>query len=189
MRGQPGEMSKVSVRASEPSDFSYAEVAAELILRASQDFQIAARSPYMLMEKITAGHAALALEGEELIGFGYIAAWKDNTVSHSGMVVREDHRGTGLFVKLKEVLMDIANREYPESDVISLTASDAVRKVNAGLGYQFVPLSELSKDPEFWNGCRGCKDYETVNSSDSTAELNPFGMRCCCRGMRLVRNE
>ncbi|MCB0329483.1 MAG: hypothetical protein KDD70_07465 [Bdellovibrionales bacterium] len=186
---QPSVQSHWIVRASDSNDFQYAPIAAEMLLRASQTDDIAARSTYLLSQKITAGHAALALDGEQLVGFGYLARWKDNTVSHSGMIVLEDYRKFGVFRELKSILMDIAEREFADCDLISLTCSPAVKKVNEQLGYTVTSLVALTDDPEFWKGCQGCKNFESVNKPGSNCEVNSLGTRCCCTAMRLYRHE
>jgi len=130
-----------------------------------------------LEDKLRRGRAALALSGGELVGFGYWADWEGGRfVSHSGLVVRPDHRGRGLGRELKRRLFDSSRRELPGATLMSLTNSPEVKALNLGLGFVVVPLAELTSDPRFWEGCATCRNY---------AEIRARGERCCCEGMVL----
>ena len=48
-------------------------------------------------------------------------------------------------------------------------------KINSDLGYKPVPFSELTTDPTFWAGCKGCTNYDIL-------ERKEFKM-CLCTGM------
>lgn len=173
-------MGVLEVRESTPEDVRYAEAASALIDQASAEFDIAKRTPEWLAAKIRARRAAIALAGGELVGFGYWSAWENDTfISHSGLVVRSDYRGTGLGRDLKMVLFDSSRRRLPEASLMSLTTSPQVRKLNLSLGFEIVPLEQLTKDPAFWEGCRTCRNYEEVQAR---------GQQCCCEGM-LLRPE
>ena len=176
---------EVLVRESRPEDVHLAEQAAALIAEASSEYDIAQRDPAWLAKKIEARRAALALVpdpsgGEQLVGFGYWSSWEaDRFVSHSGLVVRPDQRGTGLGSQLKRVLFESSRRQLPAASLMSLTTSPQVRKLNLALGFRIVPLDELTRDPAFWEGCKTCRNY---------AEVQARGERCCCEGM-LLRPE
>lgn len=168
-------MSEVLVRCSRPSDARHAAPAAALIAEAARDSDIAVREESLLREKIVAGRAALALESGRLVGFGYFSDWDGGAfVSHSGLVVREDHQGTGLGRRLKEVLFQASRRLFPDATTMSLTSSKAIERLNLSLGFRRAPLSALTRDPEFWKGCLTCRNYERVDAA---------GEQCCCFGM------
>ena len=170
-------MGEIEVRESTPEDVRFAEAASRLIEEASKEYDIARRTPEWLAKKIVARRAAVALEGDELVGFGYWSSWEgDAFVSHSGLVVRPDHRGTGLGRELKMVLFDSSRRQLPEATLMSLTTSPQVRRLNESLGFVVVPLDELTTDPAFWEGCKTCRNYEAVRAR---------GEKCCCEGMIL----
>lgn len=175
-------MADVEVRESGPEDVRFAEPAAALIEAAAAEFDIARREPAWLAKKIAARRAALAIgrdEGgaEDLVGFGYWSSWEDDRfVSHSGLVVRPDQRGTGLGSRLKRVLFESSRRQLPEAALMSLTTSPQVKQLNLSLGFEVVPLDQLTKDPAFWEGCKTCRNY---------AEVQARGERCCCEGMLL----
>lgn len=168
-------MARVSVRIARPADAVLAGAAARLIRAAARDHDIAVRSAGLLRQKIAAGAAALALAEGELIGFGYFSAWEGGRfVSHSGLVVRDAERGLGIGRRLKECLFRASRRLYPGAATMSLTSSQAVMQLNRSLGFRRVPLERLTKDPEFWKGCRTCRNYAAVVAR---------GERCCCAGM------
>ncbi len=165
------------MRESRPEDARLAEAASELIAQAASEFDIARRAPDWLRKKIEKGRAALALRGDELVGFGYWSAWENDAfVSHSGLVVKPGLRGRGLGKRLKRVLFDSSRRALPRATLMSLTTSPQVKELNLELGFRIVPLELLTKDPAFWEGCKTCRNY---------AEVQRQGKKCCCEGMIL----
>ena len=54
-------------------------------------------------------------------------------------------------------------------------------KINYALGYKPVPFSELTDDPEFWNGCKTCKNYDVLTITNRKM--------CLCTGMIHDPNE
>ena len=171
------EIPEIEVRISGPKDVTLAKVAQRLIDLVVEQADIARRSTKMLRAKIVAGQAAVAFCGDELIGFGYFSAWQQGQfVSHSGLVVRSDFQGHGLGRRLKQCLFGASRALYPEACIISLTTSPAVEAMNLSLGFQRVPLDQLTSDPEFWKGCETCRNYAAVQRQ---------GKRCCCFGMLL----
>ncbi len=175
---------EVVVRVSTPEDVRYAQVASALIERASHQHEIATRSPEELAEQIRLGNAVIALIDGELIGFGYFKVWSDLAISHSGLVVEPQFRGRKIGKRLKLLLCEESERRVPDGRMISLTTSPQVRHMNTSLEFRVVPLVELTIDPKFWAGCRGCHNFASVNAPGSTeGELTPTGDRCCCEGM------
>jgi len=167
--------SEVVVRVAEPEDVGLAAAASRLIAEAATDNDIAERAVADLEKKILSGRAAVALEGDELVGFGYWSEWQEGQfVSHSGLVVRPDQRGRGLGRELKLALFDSSRRRFPDAKLMSLTTSPQVKALNLSLGFRVVPLEELTTDPEFWEGCKTCRNWEEVQAR---------GERCCCEGM------
>lgn len=173
MSGDAGD--GITVRGTGPGDERFAAAAAELIRSVAHDHDIALRSEEWLAKKIAAGRAAVALEGDELIGFGYWSSWEhERFVSHSGLVVRADRRGHGLGKRLKRELFESTRRALPRARIMSLTTSPQVIAMNRALGFEIVPLERLTKDEAFWDGCRTCRNY---------ADVRARGERCCCFGM------
>lgn len=48
-------------------------------------------------------------------------------------------------------------------------------KINHGLGYRPVTFSELTTDDLFWDGCKGCVNYDILMRTERT--------KCLCTGM------
>lgn len=169
---------EVQVRPSGPDDVAHVEAAAALIAAAARDHDIAEREAGFLTEKIVTGKAAVALEGERLVGFGYYSAWEHGAfVSHSGLVVEPDRRGRGLGRRLKMALFEGSSARYPDAVTMSLTTSPQVRAMNLSLGFRPVGFGEMTTDEAFWDGCKTCRNY---------AKVLARGERCCCEGMILL---
>jgi len=170
-----GDEPEVVVREANADDVVHAEAASALIAQASSDFDIAQREPAWLAKKITGGRAAVALEGNELVGFGYWSEWEDGRfISHSGLVVRPDYRGKGLARRIKTILFESSRRALPHAAIMSLTTSPAIKRMNETLGLVVVPIERLTQDPAFWEGCKACRNY---------AEVQARGEKCCCEAM------
>jgi GNAT superfamily N-acetyltransferase len=169
---------RLTVRIARAEDAVHAPAAARLIRAASRGHDIARRSSALLRSKIASGRAVVALQDGELVGFGYFSDWEGGKfVSHSGLVVRDDLRGHGLGRRLKERLLRASHRLFPHASTMSLTTSPAVEAMNRSLGFRKVPLSRLTRDPQFWEGCRTCRNYLRVRRE---------GRRCCCDAMLLL---
>jgi len=171
------ERNAVVVRVADEPDAVHADAAAALIDEAAREHDVARREAQFLRAKLATGRAAVALSGtgSELVGFGYWSEWEDGRfVSHSGLVVRPDHRGMGLGRRLKLVLFDASRRRFPAAALMSLTSSQEVKALNRSLGYRVVPLERLTIDPVFWEGCETCR---------RVAEVRARGERCCCEAM------
>lgn len=167
----------VVVRVALPEDAHRAEAASRMIEEASKDHDIAGRSVETVRAKIESGRAAIALDGERLVGFGFWSEWEGGKfISHSGLVVDPSQRGKGLGRRLKLALFDSSRRRFPDATLMSLTTSEAVKAMNLSLGFRVVPLDRLTKDPAFWEGCKTCRNYAAVQAR---------GERCCCEGMIL----
>jgi hypothetical protein len=48
-------------------------------------------------------------------------------------------------------------------------------KINHELGYRPVTFSELTVDDQFWNGCKGCVNYDILERTERS--------KCLCTGM------
>ena len=167
----------IEVRVSGQGDGRWAADAAALIEEASAEHDIAPRAVSFLTKKLETGRAALALEGDALVGFGYWSEWEGGAyVSHSGLVVRSDRRGTGLGRELKALLFEGSRLRFAAAKVMSLTTSPQVRSMNLRLGFRLCGFDEVTSDEDFWDGCKTCSRYEETRSA---------GLRCCCEPMVL----
>jgi GNAT superfamily N-acetyltransferase len=137
---------------------------------------IAKRSPDYIVKKMADDDAVIAVHGGNLAGFCYIESWQHGKfVANSGLIVHPDYRNQGLAKKIKEYVFNYSQQKYPGAKIFGITTGLAVMKINSELGYRPVPFSELTDDPTFWKGCRGCTNYDILERKD-------FKM-CLCTGM------
>jgi len=127
---------------------------------------IANRSPQYLESKITTGRAIIALSSDNKIaGFCYIESWgHDKFVANSGLIVMPAFRRYGLAKRIKAAAFLLSRRLFPKARLFGLTTSLAVMKINSDLGYLPVTFSELTNDPDFWQGCSSCVNYEILQA-------------------------
>ena len=137
---------------------------------------IATRAPEYIAEKMQNGKAVIALDNDKVVGFIYIETWSHGLfVANSGLVVAHEYRNQGLARRIKRTVFDLSRKLYPHAKIFSITTGLAVMKLNTELGYRPVPFSELTNDPEFWDGCQGCKNYDILERNHRTM--------CLCTGM------
>ncbi len=143
---------------------------------------IAKRETKYIEQKINTGHAVIALDGDQLVGFCYIEVWShEKYVANSGLIVHPDYRKLGLARAIKAEAFALARNKYPQAKVFGITTSSAVMKINSDLGYRPVTFSELTQDEAFWKGCQTCPNYDIL-------ERNQRKM-CLCTGMLAPSKE
>lgn len=171
----------VTIYVADPGHVRYAEAICEIMYISAQErgTGIAKRSPDYIAAKMSEGKAVIALEGERLAGFAYIETWSHSKyVANSGLVVAHEYRNRGLARRIKKKIFELSRRLYPDAMIFTITTGLAVMKLNTELGFRPVTFSELTDDREFWNGCRGCRNYDVL-------ERNDFRM-CLCTGMLYI---
>lgn len=137
---------------------------------------IARRTPEYIMKKMENRDAVVATVDGKFAGFCYIESWSHGKfVANSGLIVHPDYRALGLAKKIKERVFKYSQEKYPGAKIFGITTGLAVMKINSDLGYKPVPFSELTDDPSFWNGCRGCSNFDIL-------ERKEYKM-CLCTGM------
>src|SRR5680860_62466 len=137
---------------------------------------IARRTFEYLSGKMREGKAIIALEGDKFAGFCYIETWQElGFVANSGLIVVEEYRGMGLAKEIKNKAFNLSRERYPNSKIFGLTTGLAVMKINHELGYRPVTFSELTVDDQFWNGCKGCVNYDILTRTERS--------KCLCTGM------
>jgi len=138
---------------------------------------IAKRSPEYIATKMREGKAIIALNKKgEFGGFCYIETWgQGKYVANSGLIVNPTYRHHGLARRIKETAFKLSRKKYPEAQIIGLTTSLAVMKINSDLGYYPVTFSELTNDGAFWTGCQSCVNYDILKGKDFK--------NCLCTGM------
>jgi len=156
----------------------HAERICELIYQSAlqRGTGIARRTPEYISGKITGGKAVVAMEGDKLVGFSYIECWgHGDFVATSGLIVDPEYRHLGLAGRIKQKTFELARLRFPYAKLFSITTSLPVMKLNSRLGYKPVTFSELTDDDEFWQGCKGCINYDILQRN---------GRRMClCTGM------
>lgn len=172
-------ISNIEVRVAGPQDFKYADAICEEIFISSQERKtgIARRTPEYIREKMQAGKAVIALsESGEFAGFSYIESWGGKSfVANSGLIVAHKFRGLGIAKRIKEQTFLLSRTLFPSAKIFSITTGAAVMKMNYEFGFRPVPFSELTKDPEFWKGCEGCRHFDILKSHN-------YNM-CICTGL------
>ena len=137
---------------------------------------IARRTFEYLSTKMKEGKAIIALDGDKFAGFCYIEVWQEKGfVANSGLIVQEEYRGLGLAKAIKQKAFQLSRDRYPNSKIFGLTTGLAVMKINHELGYRPVTFSELTVDDQFWNGCKGCVNYDILMRTGRS--------KCLCTGM------
>ncbi len=162
----------------EPEHSVHAERICNLIYESAlqRGTGIARRSPEYITAKINGGKAVVALDGEKLVGFSYIECWgHGDFVATSGLIVDPEYRHLGLAARIKERTFELARMRFPSAKIFSITTSLPVMKLNSRMGYRPVTFSELTDDEEFWQGCKGCVNFDILTR-------NNRGM-CLCTGM------
>ena len=111
---------------------------------------IAMRKSLYLEYKMKSGNAVIALDGDTLAGFCYIETFSSGKyVSNSGLIVLPEFRKKGISKAIKKEAFNLAQDKYPSAKIFGITTSSIVMKINAGLGYLPVALTELTSDDEF----------------------------------------
>ncbi len=137
---------------------------------------IAKRTPEYIIQKINEGKAVIAFFGTQLVGFCYIESWEDHKyIANSGLIVHEDFRKTGVARQIKQMVFDLSRKKFPNGKIFGITTSAAVMKINSDLGYRPVTFPELTKDEDFWAGCKSCLNYDILQRTNKTM--------CLCTGM------
>lgn len=144
---------------------------------------IAKRTPEYIILKMQEGKAIIALTKDNVwAGFCYIETWEHGRfVANSGLIVHPDFRKSGVATAIKAKAFRLSRQKYPEANLIGLTTSMAVMKINSELGYEPVSFSELPKDDAFWKGCQTCKNYDILTRTDRS--------HCLCTGMKYNAKE
>jgi len=137
---------------------------------------IALRKPEYIREKISQGNAVIAFSGNQVVGFCYIETWNHGMyVVHSGLVVHPEFRKTGLARQIKEKIFGLSQKKFPTAKIFGITTSLAVMKINSDLGYKPVTFSELTREQQFWNGCKSCPNFDILTRTNRS--------HCLCTGM------
>ena len=128
---------------------------------------IAKRSPEYVANKMREGKAVIALHNDGTwAGFCYIETWDGEFVANSGLIVNPIYRKAGLAKAIKKRIFNLSREKYPDAKIFGLTTGLAVMKINSELGYEPVTYSELTKDENFWEGCRSCVNFDILTAKE-----------------------
>jgi hypothetical protein len=172
------ELKNINIEVAQPCHVKYVDEINDAIDSASKQrgTGIARRSDEYLKNKITEGKAIIAFVENKFAGFCYIETWGNKGfVANSGLIVVPEFRGFGLAKAIKNKAFALSRKKYPDAKIFGLTTGLAVMKINHELGYRPVTFSELTDDDLFWNGCKGCINYDILMRMERT--------KCLCTGM------
>ena len=129
---------------------------------------IAKRSSEYIQQSMLNGKAVIAFDSNnQWAGFCYIETWQSGEyVVNSGLIISPVYRNMGLAKLIKKHIFNLSRSKYPNAKVFGLTTGLAVMKINSELGYKPVTYSELTKDEQFWNGCKSCINYTILTSKE-----------------------
>src|SRR3569833_1781202 len=125
---------------------------------------IAQRSPEYVANKMLEGKTVIAFHKDGTwAGFCYIETWSHGDfVANSGLIVAPQFRKAGLAKAIKHKIFELSRTKYPDAKLFGLTTGLAVMKINSELGNEPVTYSELTKDEDFWKGCKSCVNYDIL---------------------------
>lgn len=156
----------IFVRVATLNDIRYAEeicreTEASAIARGTG---IAKRSPESVAQKMRDGKAVVAVTASgEWVGFAYIQPWENGKyISNSGLIVSPPFRNSGVAKAIKEKIFKMSRRMYPEARIFSITSGAAIMKMNTQLGFEPVTFNDITHDELFWEGCKGCVNYDIL---------------------------
>jgi len=156
----------IFVRVATLNDIRYAEeicreTEASAIARGTG---IAKRSPESVAQKMRDGKAVIAVTASgEWVGFAYIQPWENGKyISNSGLIVSPPFRNSGVAKAIKEKIFKMSRRMYPEARIFSITSGAAIMKMNTQLGFEPVTFNDITHDELFWEGCKGCVNYDIL---------------------------
>jgi GNAT superfamily N-acetyltransferase len=124
------------------------------------------RSVEFLCQKMDNGEAVIAVtQSGTWVGFCYIETWQDGQfVSNSGMIVSPRFRRRGIATEIKKAIFQLCRLKYPQASIFSITTGLAIMKLNTRMGFEPVTYSEITTDPKFWNKCKNCVNYDTLQA-------------------------
>ena len=159
----------ITVLVADPSHEKYVDTILQTIADAAKvrGTGIAKRTHEYLATKMKEAKAVIALSGDRLAGFSYIAtSGNKQYATTSRLIVHRECRGRGVAKKVKDMTFTLARTRWPHAKIFSLTSGAAVMTMNTQLGYQPVTFADLTDDEAFWRGCEGCINVDVLHRTD-----------------------
>lgn len=157
----------IFVRVATLQDIKYAseickETEASAIARGTG---IAKRTVESVAQKMRDGKAVIAHTGSgDWVGFAYLQSWEQGKyVANSGLIVSPAFRNAGVAKAIKERIFKMSRRMYPDAKIFSITSGAAIMKMNTQLGFEPVTYQDITHDESFWEGCKGCVNYDVLS--------------------------
>lgn len=161
---------KVDIIVAGQAHFKYADEIAELMSESSKakGTNLAKRTPEYIREKMEYHKAIIAVLPDGILaGFSYIETWSHTKfVANSGLIVAPKFRKSGLARQIKRKIFNLSIEMYPYAKIFSITTDNAVMKINSELGFRPVTFSELTQEKEFWDGCKGCRNFDILERNN-----------------------
>ncbi|EOR96467.1 hypothetical protein ADIARSV_0370 [Arcticibacter svalbardensis MN12-7] len=125
---------------------------------------ISNRTPESIVAKMRDGKSIIALtDTGDWVGFSYFEVWEGGKyLSNSGLIVSPEFRHTGVAKAIKERIFKLSRERYPVAKIFSITSGIAVMKMNTLLGFEPVTFQQITQDEKFWEGCKSCVNYNTL---------------------------
>jgi len=126
---------------------------------------IAKRTVESVAQKMRDGKAVIAVTGGgDWVGFAYLQSWEQGKyISNSGLIVSPAFRHSGVARAIKERIFKMSRRMYPDAKIFSITSGSAIMKLNTQLGFEPVTYQDITHDDSFWEGCKGCVNYDVLS--------------------------
>lgn len=179
------------VRLATSADSVHADNIVNLIASLSNEFDLARRTRDWVQSTIEAGHAVVAMAGNQVIGFGCMEPMSSgsgdiSSVGYSAIAVERAYHGNGLGSAIIGKLIREGRARYPYCMHFTLTTNAKLARAFERFNFFKASLNTIEATPEFWGDCLNCRSYEKVNCpSSASGELTPGGHRCCCTGLVL----
>lgn len=179
------EHDRIIVRKATLSDIQYAATITDEMETSAKarGTGIGKRPVSTIIDKIREGKAVIAVTADKVwVGFSYIEIWGHGEyVSNSGLIVNPLFRNMGVASRIKKRIFRLSRELYPAAKVFSITSGLAIMKMNTKLGFEPVTFSEITKDEQFWAGCKGCVNYDILQKKEFK--------HCICTAMLYTPQE
>lgn len=156
----------IFIRTANENDVKYAK---EIILETERSAiargtGIAKRSLSSVIQKINTGKAIIAITSSgEWVGFSYFETWENGAfISNSGLIVAPKFRNSGVAKSIKHRVFKLSRRLFPQAKIFSITSGASIMHMNSQLGFVPVTFAEITHDPNFWEGCKSCVNYNIL---------------------------